>query len=282
MNSLVVLDPGPLTTVQDRGRLGWAHLGVPRAGALDEPAAALANRLVGNVETAAVLETTVGGVEVRVRDGCWAALTGADGAAYVDARPVGRHQPVWMPPDSVLRVGPAVQGVRTCVAFRGGIEVDPVLGSRSTDTLAGVGPPVLRAGTELRIGRPTGVPQMLGAPAVRRRTAVLRLRRGPRADWLAPGGWESLLTSPWSVAADSNRVGLRLSGPVLDRRAGEIPSEGMPLGAVQLPPSGQPVVLLADHPVTGGYPVVAVVDAADLWIAGQSAPGETVRFTPGR
>lgn len=282
MNSLVVLDPGPLTTVQDRGRPGWAHLGVPRAGALDRPAAALANRLVGNVETAAVLETTVGGVELRVRDGCWAALTGADGAAYVDARPVGRHQPVWLPAESVLRVGPALQGVRTYVAFQGGVEAESVLGSQSTDTLAGVGPSVLRAGTVLRVGKPTGAPRMLPAPAVRRRSGVLRIHRGPRSDWLAPGAWESLLASAWMVGADSNRVGLRLTGPLLERRAGEIASEGMPLGAVQLPPSGQPVVFLADHPVTGGYPVVGVVDTADLWIAAQAAPGETLRFTPAR
>lgn len=282
MNSLVVVESGPLTTVQDRGRTGWAHLGVPRGGALDLPAAALANRLVGNDRDAAVLEVTAGGLVVRVQRGCWVAITGAEGPAHVDQRPVGRHQATWVPPRAVLHVGTATRGVRAYVAFAGGIAVPPVLGSRSTDTLAGVGPPIVAVGTELPLGRPSGPPPFAAAPVVRRRPASLRLWPGPRIDWLATGEWDRLLALTWTVSPSSNRVGLRLGGAALRRRDGEIASEGMVLGAVQLPPNGEPVVFLADHPVTGGYPVVAVVEPADLWVAAQSAPGDTLRFSPVR
>jgi len=282
VSTLTVLDPGPLTTVQDAGRLGWAHLGVPRAGALDRGSAELANRLVGNPADAAVLETTVGGVRVRVDRPGWVAVTGADGPLRVGDRPAGRHEPAWVPAGGEVLVGAATSGVRAYVAFGGGIAVKPVLGSRSTDTLAWVGPAALRAGAVLPLGVPSGPPGVLEAPAVVRTGATLRVWRGPRADWLAPGEWERLQAARWLVAADSNRVGLRLRGPALRRSAGELPSEGIVLGAVQLPPDGQPVVFLADHPVTGGYPVVAVVHPDDLGAAAQARPGTALRFTRAR
>jgi allophanate hydrolase subunit 2 len=164
---LTVLDPGPLTTVQDLGRPGHAHLGVPRAGALDSAAAGYANRLLGNAEHAAVLETTLGGVVVRVDGPSAVAVTGAPSAVAVDGRPRPFAEPVRLRPGQTLTVGPATSGVRSYVAFSGGIDVEPVLGSRSTDTLSGLGPPPLAAGVRLRLGEPTGVPHAVDVPVVR-------------------------------------------------------------------------------------------------------------------
>lgn len=277
--SLVVLATGPLATVQDSGRPGWAHLGVPRAGALDAGSAALANRLVGNPADAAVVEATLGGLVVRARRGHWCAVTGAHAPLRVDDRPVGHGRPVWVPGGARLEVGTPTSGVRCYLAVAGGITVEPVLGSRSTDTLAWVGPPPLAEGTGLPVGRPVGPPR---DPEVTRPASgrVLRLVPGPRTDWFEPDVLTRLCATTWTVQADSDRIGLRVDGPALPRaRDAELPSEGMVLGAVQVPPHGRPVVFLADHPVTGGYPVVAVVEAADLSVAAQLRPGEELRFS---
>ncbi len=278
--SIEVLDPGPLSTLQDLGRPGWAHLGVARAGALDRGAAALARRLVGGAVDDAVVETTLGGIVVRTRRAVTLAVTGAPCEVRVGGRGVGHGTAVTVPADRVVTVGPATSGVRSYVAVAGGIDVEPVLGSRSTDTLAWVGPPRLVAGQVLAVGVPRGLPEPPAAVVVRPRERVLRLHRGPRADWLDEGAWNGLDAMSYAVAADSNRIGLRLSGPRLERRAGEVPSEGIVLGAVQVPPSGQPVVFLADHPTTGGYPVVAVVDEDDLDLCAQLRPGDRVVLRP--
>ena len=273
MTSLHVLATGPLVTVQDRGRPGLAHLGVARAGALDAPAAALANRLVGNDPDAAVLEVVLGGLEVRADDGCWVAVTGA-------GRPHARAE--WLAGGATLRVETPSAGVRSYVAVAGGIAVPAVLGSRSTDTLAWVGPPRVEPGTVLPVGMPVGRPQALDTPRPPR-PGPLRVHVGPRADWFDGDAMERLCATPYVVSADSNRIGLRLDGPVLPRRRhDELASEGMVLGAVQVPPSGVPIVFLADHPPTGGYPVLAVVDEDDLWQCAQLRPGDEVRFTPVR
>jgi biotin-dependent carboxylase-like uncharacterized protein len=183
-----------------------------------------------------------------------------------------------VPAGALLTVGPAVTGVRSYVAFAGGIAVAPVLGSRSTDTLAWVGPPRLAAGDLLVLGPSGRLPEPPPAVVVRPREPVLRVRRGPRADWLDRTGWSRLDGSTYAVGPDSDRIGLRLAGPRLERRGGELASEGIVLGAVQLPPSGQPVVFLADHPTTGGYPVVAVVEDDDLDLCAQLRPGDEVRL----
>lgn len=279
--SLEVLAGGVLTTVQDRGRPGFAHLGVPRAGALDRPAAELANRLVGNPADAAVLEVTLGGLVLRSEAGVWVAVTGAPAPVTVGSMAGAHTQAVWLPAGATLGLGTPDAGVRSYVAVAGGIAVEPVLGSRSTDTLAGLGPPPVEAGQVLPVGRAYAAgPTALDTPP-RRRTAGLRVRPGPRADWAAGDVVARLCQTPWSVLPDSNRVGLRLSGEPLRRAcADELPSEGMVLGAVQLPPDGRPVVFLADHPTTGGYPVVGVVETADLWQCAQARPGEEVRFRP--
>ena len=280
--SLIVLDPGALSTVQDRGRPGWAHLGVPRAGALDGPAADLANRLVGNDAGAAVVETTLTGMRLEARTGVWLAVTGAECDVLVGGRLVAFGAAVYAAPGSEVVIGPARRGVRSYLAVAGGIDVPEVLGSRSTDTLAWVGPPRLAERVGLPIGPSRGRPRDHDTPRPAT-TGPLRLRPGPRHHWFAPGAVEALCTRTYTVAADSNRVGLRLAGDPLERRrTDELASEGMVLGAVQVPPDGQPVVLLADHPVTGGYPVIGVVAEADLHRCAQLRPGETVRFTPDR
>ncbi|MFT4287074.1 biotin-dependent carboxyltransferase family protein [Nocardioides sp.] len=276
--TLAVLSTGVLTTVQDRGRRGLAHLGVPRAGALDAPAAALANRLVGNHPDAAVLEVTLGGLSFRAGTGLWIAVTGAPAPVRVAGRARGVQRPEWVPAGAVVTLDPPAIGVRSYVAVSGGIAVPPVLGSRATDTLAWVGPPRVAPGDRLPLGGATE-PRPLDTPPVRR-PGELRLHPGPRADWFAPAALDRLTATTWRVEPASDRIGLRLAGPPLPRsREGELASEGMVLGAVQVPPSGQPIVFLADHPPTGGYPVIAVVEEADLWRCAQARPGEPIRFT---
>ena len=277
--SLVVIEPGALTTVQDRGRFGYAHLGVPRAGVLDAPAAALANRLVGNGPDAAVLETTMSGVTVRIERAATISVTGAWCPVLVDGRAVAHSEPVSLRAGSTVAVGRAATDVRSYLAVGGGIDVPVVLGSRSVDTLAWIGPPRLRVGDVLPLGSWTASPAPLDVGVRRPARRVLRITPGPRADWLDDEAWRRLDRTRYTVDAASNRVGLRLSGPVIERaRTGELASEGIVLGSVQLPPSGQPVVFLHDHPVTGGYPVIGVVVVDDLPTCAQLRPGATVEL----
>jgi len=277
--SLEVVAAGVATTVQDLGRPGFAHLGVPRSGALDRPAAALANRLVGNSVDAAVLEVTLGGLALRTDAGCWVAVTGAAVPISVGGRPGAYAEAQWLPAGATLALGTPASGVRSYVAVAGGIAVDPVLGSRSTDTLSGIGPAPLVAGAVLPVGAGRS-PVALDTPP-RREADGLRLHPGPRPEWFASDALDRLCGGRWTVLPASDRVGLRLTGEPLVRRDGELASEGMVLGAVQVPPDGQPVVFLADHPTTGGYPVVAVVDPADLWQCAQLRPGEVISFRRG-
>ena len=265
-----VVRAGPLTTVQDLGRPGYAHIGVPRSGALDVPALRRANALVGNPASAAALETTLGGCAVRLLRDAVVAVTGATARIRldrVDAGPV-----VEAAAGSVLDVGTAIRGLRSYLAFSGGIAVEPVLGSRCTDVLSGLGPAVLRSGDRLPLGAPTGPP---GHGADQADPGPLRVRLGPRDDWFSDA--TALLTTTWTVNPHSNRIGVRLDGPPLTRAiTGELPSEGVVLGAVQVPADGRPLIFLADHPTTGGYPVIAVVD--DVTPLAQVRPGTTVTF----
>jgi biotin-dependent carboxylase-like uncharacterized protein len=190
-----------------------------------------------------------------------------------------------VPAGAVLDVGAATFGLRAYVAFGGGVAVPPVLGSRSTDLLSGLGPDPLADGDELPLGAPAGPgavadPQPYPAPGV---DLVLPVVPGPRDDWFTADAWRTLTAGPWRVSPASNRIGLRTDGPVLDRaRTGELPSEGVVPGAVQVPPDGRPVVFLADHPTTGGYPVIGVVPETSLPAAAQSPPGTRIRFVPVR
>ncbi|OEJ31065.1 biotin-dependent carboxyltransferase family protein [Streptomyces subrutilus] len=288
MTGLLVVRPGALTTVQDRGRPGFAHLGVPRSGALDTAAYALANRLLGNAPDAAALETTLDGVTLRALAPVTVAVTGAPCAVRVAGRPAAWGAAVRLPAGAELEVGRAESGLRGYVAVRGGLDVPPVLGSRSTDLLSGLGPPVLSAGTLLPVGPPGPDPALAadgcplpGPPS----ELLLPLRPGPRADWFTEASLAGLWRSVFRVSPMSNRIGLRTEAgtPLVRAREGELPSEGMVLGAVQVPPDGLPVVFLADHPVTGGYPVVGVIPPGRaLDAAAQARPGVAVRFVAAR
>ncbi|GAA1134582.1 biotin-dependent carboxyltransferase family protein [Kribbella jejuensis] len=276
MSSLTVLETGPLATIQDRGRAGQAALGVPPSGACDRSSYALANRLVGNDVGAAALEVTYGGLTILADNDLVIAITGAPCAG------VPLNAPTLLRSGSVLHFGAPVSGLRTYVAVRGGIDVPPVLASRSTDLLSGLGPEPLRAGQTLQVGSPVhpmpGVDQApVAAPASGQ--VMLRVTPGPRKDWFTDAAWVSLTSQVYEVSTNSNRVGVRLDGEPLERaRPGELASEGMTHGAIQIPPSGTPVIFLADHPVTGGYPVIAYVASADLDACAQVRPGQPVRL----
>ncbi|GAA1073039.1 biotin-dependent carboxyltransferase family protein [Pseudonocardia alni] len=284
MSALLVIRAGPQALVTDRGRPGHAHLGVPPSGALDGPAYELGNRLVGNDDGAAGLELLGGGLRVRARGGRTVAVTGAPAPVSVDGSPAASHRALHLPDGAELTVGTPVGGLRCYLAVAGGLEVPLALGSRSTDLLSGLGPGPVADGDELPVGPWSGGIPVSGPVPVSLPGAVvgLRVRPGPRDDWFADP--RAALTGPlWTVTADGNRIGVRLDGPSPERlpelRDRELPSEGMVTGAVQVPPHGPPVVFLADRPTTGGYPVIAVVERADLPLLAQAPPGTGVRFT---
>ncbi|WP_433854911.1 biotin-dependent carboxyltransferase family protein [Streptomyces kronopolitis] len=279
--ALSVVRAGALTTVQDLGRPGHAHLGVPRAGALDAPAHRLANRLAGNPGSAATLETTLTGCAVRVRTATTVAVTGAPCPVTVDGRPAPWGAPVRVPAGAVLDAGPATHGLRSYLAFAGGVATEPVLGSRAADLLSGLGPDPLTDGAVLPLGAVHGPPATADAVPHPGPVAELLLPflPGPRDDWFTDAGLRTLVTGRFRVSPAGNRIGLHTEGPALERaRAGELPSEGMPLGALQVPPNGLPVLFLHDHPTTGGYPVIGVVPERFLAPAAQAVPGTPVRF----
>ena len=287
---LEVLATGPLTLVEDLGRPGLADAGVGRSGAADPTAYLLGLRLVGHLldphETSgpapASLEVTLGGLSVRAHGDLLVALTGAPCPADVDGRPVPHGAPVALVDGAVLTLGVPAAGLRTWLAVRGGVTVTPVLGSRATDTLARVGPPLPGAGDLLPIGPPPAtfpVVEVAPQPSLTDGEVVLDVGPGPRAGWCDLTGVDE---TSWAVSSRSNRVGIRLEGRVIQRLSAyagrELPSEGMVPGAVQVPPGGEPVVFLADHPVTGGYPVVAVLTSRAIALAAQLRPGQRVRL----
>ncbi|WP_066288431.1 carboxyltransferase domain-containing protein [Arthrobacter sp. B6] len=295
VSGLEVESPGLQSLLQDLGRPGLGDLGVSAAGAADQQSARQANRLVGNGPGAAVVENLLGGLAVRARGDQVLAVAGAAVPLEISSAGGGvlRRPPVGAPfallDGESLTLGAPSLGLRSYLAARGGFNVHPVLGSRSSDTMSGVGPPPLAAGTRLPVAkvdgvRPVGHPE----PSTLRLgpgTAELRVTLGPRDDWFTGAAVQSLSGQEWSVTEQSNRIGVRLvpdagEGVALERsREGELASEGAVAGALQVPPSGHPVLFLADHPVTGGYPVIAVVVPEDLPIAAQLPPGCRVRFT---
>lgn len=279
--SVVVEATGPLLLVEDLGRPGLGHLGVPPSGALDPDALSLANRLVGNVEGAAGLEALLGGVRLKVEHSSRIAVTGAQLPLTVHGRAMPWGQPVSVRAGETVELGRAPVGLRAWMAFAGGIDVAQVLGSRSTDVLTGLGPPALRVGDRLRLGEPaastpaaSAVPTPMSADVV-----TLRMLLGPRDDWFTQVAVEQLFAADYAVSSAADRTALRLEGAALQRRDDdELASEGLVTGAVQVPASGQPLIFLADHPVTGGYPVVGVLDRGSVTRCAQLKPGDRVRF----
>lgn len=288
MSALVVTRVGPLATVQDLGRPGHARSGVTTGGALDRPALRLANRIVGNDPAAAAVEVLHGGLEVRSLGRTTVTVTGAPTPLAVCGRPAALCAPLDLDDGDTLSLGPPPTGLRSYLAVRGGLDVERVLGSASTDPTTGVGPPRLGAGTQLEVGSGEGEPAYEASDLVAPASPavgdlVLRVILGPRDDWFEPDALVRFTTCAWVVTSDLDRVGIRLAGPTLTRqRDGELPSEGVVRGSVQVPPSGQPLVFLADHPTTGGYPVVAVVLDEDTDALAQVRPGDRLRFRPVR
>lgn len=243
---LVVLDAGTMTTVQDVGRIGLAALGIGQSGACDRASYHLANRLVANDVGAAALEVTFGGLVLQSSSDVVVALTGAR------CPDTPHNAPTVLTAGRTLRLPPPVTGLRTYVAVRGGVEVPQVLGSRSTDVLAGLGPAVVAPGDRLPVGPPPRqFPLVDQAPVADPEggDVVVRVLPGPRRDWFTDAGWSTLLGSVYETTADSNRVGIRLSGlPLVRVRTEELPSEGMLRGALQVPPSGLPVLFSPTTP----------------------------------
>ena len=282
MITVEVLHPGPLALVEDLGRPGLAGIGVTHSGAADRGSHTLANRLLANPEGCATIEITQGGFRARVHGGTVAvAVTGADAGPSSEGIPFGVNSVRYVHPGQVISLGTPVAGVRSYLGVRGGIAVPAVLGSRSYDTLSGLGPPPLRAGDTLPVGGPAGsLPEIDQAPIapLDNGPVALRVIPGPRDGWFTNP--DALVGTPWVTSEHSNRVGIRLAGPPLRLRwpDRQLPSEGATRGAVQVPPNGQPVILGPDHPVTGGYPVIGVVADSDTDLLAQLRPGQPVRL----
>jgi biotin-dependent carboxylase-like uncharacterized protein len=302
--ALEVISPGVLTLLEDMGRPGFAGMGVSTSGALDTLSLREANRLVGNAVSTACLEIAHGGLRVRSRGNTVVGATGAPTPLTV-TRPDGRTRtpafgrPFALEPGDELTLGAPTAGARTYLAVRGGFAVPSVLGSTSTDILAGLGPAPLAAGTilpVLPIARgvhpvaltessaltlPTPAGPGAGRTGAGPSDVVLDIVLGPRTDWFSPEAVASLTSQSWTVSPRSNRVGLRLDGEPLTRLVGdELPSEGTVSGALQIPHDGLPVLFLADHPLTGGYPVIGAVAVHHLSLAGQLPAGAAIRFHP--
>ncbi|MCU1382630.1 MAG: hypothetical protein JWL71_1327 [Acidobacteria bacterium] len=286
--AITVIKPGMLTTVQDAGRWGFQAQGVPVAGPMDPVSHRVANALVGNARDAALLEITLLGPELAFEDERIVAVAGAEFAVTVDGHPAPMRAPFAVSAGSRLRFGVRRHGARAYLAVSGGIAVPPILGSRATHLVSGMGGlggRALVAGDRL----PLGVRSRWSHPAVpapestvkksRSDPHALRVLPGPQADHFADEALDVLQSAPYVVAQHSDRMGFRLDGPRLRHaRGADIISDATPLGVLQVPASGQPILLMADRQTTGGYPKIATVIAADMAIAGQLAPADAIRF----
>jgi antagonist of KipI len=274
-----VISPGIQSTIQDLGRFGFAHLGISPAGAADPLSLRIANRLVGNEDNTAAIEMTLVGVSLRFRQACTIALTGAE-----IANPVPMFEPVSVEAGFVLDCGPLRGGARTYLAVSGGIMVPKILGSASTHLAAGFGGlhgRALRRGDMLEAPKGGAARQAHsgGLREVSQPHRTIRISEGPQVQSFAQDALKRFCSTEYAVTEQSNRLGLRLAGPSVEPSAGgELLTEGVSLGAIQIPPNGQPIVLFVDQQTTGGYPKLANVIAADVHCIGQLRPRDTVRF----
>jgi biotin-dependent carboxylase-like uncharacterized protein len=277
---IAVLEPGRFASVQDGGRVGFTHLGVPHAGAADNLSLRQANLLVGNLEYVPALEMTLGGPVLHFEVDAVVALTGGQLDAHLDDAPVAMYQSIQVRAGQILNCGPLRTGMRAYLAVAGGFGVPPMLGSASSDTLAHLGPPVLCGGETLNVqSHRLEQGWYWRAPPEFGKRTMLRVVVGPHAEWFTAGALAEFLQGEFEVRSDSDRSGLRLAGARLSRsNQNELRSQGMVNGAVQVPGDGQPIILLCTHGATGGYPVIAVVIAADLPRLGQLCPGAKLCF----
>lgn len=264
--------------IEDMGRPGRTSSGLSASGAFDRGALRQANALVGNPSEFGGMEAMSTSLELCAHSPLLVAVTGASGPVDVDGRPVSCGRAVWVPRGSCLRLGAAAAGMRYYIAVRGGISIAEVLGSRSTDTMARIGPAAVSAGQMLPVGSSPGA----GIPAADVPTGivttVLDVIPGPRHDWFTSQALVNMLSATWRISGASDRIGVRLDGPALERRSNaELPSEPCLRGSIQVDHSGQPIVLGPDHPVTGGYPVIGVVTNPDA--LAQLSPGQEVWFS---
>jgi antagonist of KipI len=291
MASVLVVKPGLLTTVQDRGRWGSQSFGVSVSGAMDPYSHRLANVLAGNDADAATLEVTIAGPELEFDDARTVVVTGARFDVTIDDRPIAERSAIEVPAGSVLRFGRRLRGSRAYVAISGGIVTPPAFGSRAThlpSRMGGLDGRALRSGDRLPLGvlsRPsrrassTQMAESSAAFTLPEGHATLRVLPGPQLDKFSRTAWDVLQSSSYRLASDSNRMGYRLVGPSLETPGRlDVISDATPLGVVQVPPSGQPILLMADRQTTGGYPKIAAVISADISVAGQLGPGDTVTF----
>ncbi|MDV3123599.1 biotin-dependent carboxyltransferase family protein [Mycobacterium sp. 21AC1] len=286
MSTLTVESVGVLALLQDRGRNGFAHLGVGRSGAADRASYDLANRLVGNRPGAACIEATLGRLTFRVDATVLIAVTGAPVTIRCGTRAQAVNTSFTARAGDTVTLSPPTVGLRTYVAVRGGIRGEEVLGSASWDTMAHLGTPPLRAGAMLPVADAAAdwpATDLAPVAAMDAGSLQLPLLLGPRDDWFTDAALDLLAGHDFTVTPDTDRVGMRLDGPQLPRlRCGELASEGVVLGALQVPTRGRPTLFLADRPVTGGYPVIGVVPKSGVDRAAQAVPGMRVRFKPFR
>lgn len=286
MTTLRVVRAGLLTTVQDLGRAGYQSVGVPVAGPMDWYSHRLANRLVGNDDDAAAIEVTLIGPELAADEEVLCAVAGAAFDVSVDGTRAPMHRPFAVRRGQRIIFGERRSGARATMAIRGGVDVAVTLGSRATHLVSHMGPfggRPLRAGDILPIGAAFGPLRFCSAAAlpISPGPATLRMIEGPHRDRFRDDAWATLCTATFHVSPESNRMGYRLDGPALDHvRGADILSEATAMGALQVPASGQPILLMADRQTTGGYTIIATVVTADLPIAGQLAPGDAVGFAP--
>lgn len=279
--TLLLERTGPLCLVEDLGRRGHARSGVGEGGAMDRAALRLANRVVGNAEDEPGLEVLAGGLVATADRACVVAVTGAVAAMSVDGRPVDQGRALVLQPGQRLSVGRAEVGLRCYLALRGGVVSRRSLGSASSNPLLGLGAPPLVPGDRVVAGDRVGTLPVadlthVHVPGIE---VTVRAMVGPREDWVEPGALTVLSSTTWRPSPDSDRIGIRLTGGTLRwRQRRELPSELVVRGSVQVPPSGEPLVFMADHPTTGGYPVVAVVLDEDTDLLGQAGPETRVRF----
>ena len=284
--TLRVISPGMLTTLQDLGRYGYAHLGVSASGSADSLSARISNRLLGNDDNAPVLEMTLVGGDFEFGCDSFIALAGADFAATIDDVPVPVHEPVRANAGAILRCGPARAGARCYLAVAGGFSVPPILGSTSTHLMSGIGGfagRALRRGDMLPLRRAAAAlqPRKLDHAVCQqlRPRRNVRVTLGPQYDFFGEDRIQTLCSGSYSVTENSNRVGLRLKGqPIEAIREPKMLTEGAALGAIQIPPGGQPIILFVEHQTTGGYPKIANVISADLPSVGQLRPRDEIRF----
>ena len=284
--SLTVVKPGMLTTVQDLGRRGYQGLGVPVSGPMDAYSHRLANQILGNDPSAAALEVTLLGPELVADGYLTCAATGADLSLTVDGKPAPLNQAFHIKSGARLKWGARISGTRMTLAIRGGLDVPPTLGSRATHVASRMGPfggRALRAGDVLPVGTATdAVRPVSGNPLeIPDGGAHLRVLPAVHRQRFTDDAWGLLVHARFTISPQSNRMAYRLDGPVLGHAgAADILSEAMPCGAVQVPASGLPILLLAERATTGGYATIANVITADLPIAGQLAPGDWIQFDP--